>query len=122
MAGDYGDGGDLVPDNAEQQGGYCIEIYVGPDNKVQSVSVEQKSQEDAEEGEGGDEGQEMGVQVSDIRQALDVAMQIHKNNGSLDGAQPTGASEQEDSDLAEGYGNGNIRGAMPIRKVFRGNV
>lgn len=127
MAGDYGNEGDLVPDNMQQdqsegEGGYCIEIYVGPDNQVQSVSVEQKDAEEAAEKAQSEDG----MQVGDIKQALSLVMQIHKNSGQLPdtGGEMPDEGQQEQDELMQGYGNGNIRGTggMPMRKVFKGNV
>lgn len=126
MAEGYDGDGSISPDNMQQmdeqeQGGYCIEIYVSADNQVQSVSVEQKDAEEAAEKEQSEDG----MQVGDIKQALSLAMQIHQNKGQLpEGAQVQDDGQQEQDDLMEGYGNGNIRGngSMPVRKVFRGNV
>jgi len=68
---------------SDQEGGYCIEIYVGPGNRVMSVGVEQKPAD-------GFDAQGTGHDVQDIKQALDMAMQIYQSGGQ------SGASQGQD--------------------------
>lgn len=103
-----------------EEGGYCIEIYVGADNQVKGVKVEQKGMQDGAEME-----VEAKMPASSIEEALQVAQSIYQSGGKMEagmmeGAMAARAQEQEDADLDEGYGRGNIRGPgrMPVRKVF----
>lgn len=136
MAGEYGDGGDLVPDNeGKEEGGYCIKIYVGADNQVKSVAVKSESElpeQDAQGGqagaagapaEGGEVEMMTRVPVDSIEGALALAQQAYDAQGQLptDGA---GGMQQGDAmaDMMQGYGKGGLRGqneGMGIRKVFR---
>lgn len=93
------------------QGGYCIEIYVGPDNQVQSVGVEMKPAE-------GFNAQGTGRDVTDIEQALGMAMEIYQSGGQMDepGAQP---EESPEDAMMRGYnGPSGQRRGMGVNKVF----
>lgn len=111
------------PPEGQPQGGYCIEIYVGPDNQVQSVKAERKPApppmgDDKEFASSPDQEQSVGS----IDDALEMARQIYEDGGQS--AQPSG-EDQEHADLMEGYGKGSYRaqrGGLPVRKVFRGDM
>lgn len=135
MAGDYGNGGDLVPDNeGKEEGGYCIKIYVGADNQVKGVAVKREHEMPM----GGEEGGQAGaagapeqeaememmtkVPVDSIEGALALVQQAYESQGQL----PTGGEGMERgdamADMMQGYGKGGLRGqseGMGIKKVFR---
>lgn len=121
--------GDMQQPEGQEQGGYCIEIYVGADGKPQSVNVEQKGPEDVEEGmppappmlegepphEGG-----KGVPVTSMEEAMSIVQQIVQNQGSM----PEDQGSPEDQ-MMQGYGKGGVgakRGGLPVRKVFSGGM
>lgn len=83
MQQDQGMMQDQSQDQGQGDGGYCIEIYVGPGNRVMSIEVEPKSQDDQDET--GEENS--GTEVHDIKQALDMAMQIYQSGGQMDATQ-----------------------------------
>jgi hypothetical protein len=122
MAGDYGNGGDLVPDNGDmgpqdEQGGYCIEIYVGADNQVNGVKVEQKMMM-----EGGEMETETKMPVQSIDEALSMAKGIYESGGQMHGGdmgQMQGQGSAEQSQM-KGYGRGSFANqqGVPVRKVF----
>jgi hypothetical protein len=117
-----------------QQGGYCIEIYVGADGRPTSVNVETMDDENSEE-QGGDiqgqmgadqgdmgEGQDddKGVPVASLEDAMSMVKQIIQNQGQMPPDQGT-AQDQ----MMQGYGQGGIgakRGGLPVRKVFSGGM
>jgi hypothetical protein len=87
-----------------EQRGYCIEIYVGPDNQVQSISVQRK---DGEEQEGHGSGQP----VSSIDEALQAARQLYEQGGA--------GTRSDDLGAMDGYrGNGQRRNVAGIDDVF----
>ena len=98
-----------MQENGKEEDGYCIEIYVGADNQVKAVKVEQKSMGDVEI--------EAKMGVGSIDEALSAAKGIYEAGGQLQG-QP-GQESAEESQL-RGYGKGsfaNQRG-LPVNKVF----
>lgn len=115
MAGDYGNGGDLTPDNEQgEEGGYCIEIYVGPDNQVKGVKVEQKMMEGGTEME-----MEAKMPAGSIDEALSAAKGIYESGGKMDGQM---RQESAQDATMRGYGRGSFAnqqgGGMGVRKVF----
>lgn len=72
---------------------YCIEIYVGPGNQVQSVKVEQKqgSQPNDHDDYGaapsdmGQPSHDEGMQVKSIDEALQTAARIYESGGKMNG-------------------------------------
>lgn len=94
-----------------EQGGYCIEIYVGPDNQVQSVGVEMKPAE-------GFNAQGTGRDVDHIEDALAMVMQIYEAGGQVGepGAQP---EESPEDAMMRGYnGPSGQRRGMGVNKIF----
>lgn len=106
--------------HGKEPGGYCIEIYVGADNQVKAVKVEQKAMQGDAEME-----VEAKMPVASIDEAIQAAQAIYEAQGKLDpqmmqGAMAARAEAQENDEMMEGYGRGNIRGngRMPVGKVF----
>lgn len=108
MAQDMNNPAATGDDTQQSPQGYCIEIHVGADGKI-SVDVEPEADEAAEEqGEGGESSK--GQPVSGFKEALQVAMDIYKNDGQI---QDAGAG---DSDFAEGFASGPTPVSGPGKK------
>lgn len=93
----------------EEAGGYCIKLYVGPDNKVRSVTVSEKP-------ESGEEGQEQGQDAGSLAEAFEMVETIIEQRAGGQSMQ----DERGDMDAAmSGYAgpSGQHRG-MGIKRVF----
>lgn len=115
MEGDYGNGGEMAQDNGQkEEGGYCIEIYVGADNQVKGVKVEQKMMEGGAEME-----VEAKMPAKSIDEALSAAKGIYESGGKMDGQM---SQESAQDATMRGYGRGSFAnqqgGGMGVRKVF----
>jgi hypothetical protein len=131
--GDTGNSPDMSGD--EEEGGYCIKIYVDANNQAKSVCIEMENGEEegieeegqmgaAGEAEGEDEeSEETKIPVNSFEQAMHLAMQAYKNNGQLpmQGDQGMDQGSAMD-DMMQGYGSGSLRSqqrGMGIGKVFK---
>ncbi len=92
----------------QESTGYCIEIYVGPDNQVQSVGVSREPKQHD------DSALQLGN--TSIEQSLLLVRDIIEAGGEL----PTdgGMAQQDMADALEGYGRGGLRG-VPVQNVLR---
>lgn len=116
MDNGYVSGDDMNGDDDQhEEGGYCIEIYVGADNQVKGVKVEQKSMQ-------GDASIEMeaSMPAQSIDEALSAAQGIYEAGGKIDG---TMSQESAEDSTMRGYGRGSFAnqqgGGMGVRKVFK---
>lgn len=96
-----------APEQKEPQGGYCIKIYVGADNQVQSVAVKQKEAEEA------GESQDRGQPVQSIEEAMQAAMRIYQAGGDMQGQE-----SPEDAAMRGYAGPSGMRKGVGLRKVF----
>lgn len=122
----------------DQQGGYCIEIYIGANGQPTSVNVETMDDEGAEEQGSGMQGMDQGdmdgqgagesdkgVPVGSLEEAMSMVKQIVQNQGSMpdgSGGQDDGSAEDQ---MMQGYGKGGVgarRSGLPVRKVFSGGM
>ena len=93
------------PMDADDSGGYTIELEVSPDGKF-TVSVESAAVENAEQpGSEADEGDAGEQEFSDIKSALTAILEIVKNDGKM---QPQGADE---ANFNAGY---SAKGGQPV--------
>jgi hypothetical protein len=94
---------DAPQEGQEGQPGYCIEIQVGSDGKI-TVGVE-PAEAEAQEG-----SEPKGSPVANIKEALQVAMDIYKNGGQVMDA------NAGEADFASGFASGPTQPEGPARR------
>ncbi len=107
---DMAPGAEQYVGSADGQAGYCIEIYVSPDNQVQSVGVSQRPK-DAEG---------VGRDVEALRRRCRWCRKSSNPAGRCLWATPIRGPSAHDQ-MMQGYGQGSLSSAgrgLSVRKVF----